>query len=165
MYRNMAKGKPIKVAETIDLSQSAKAPNTSPTAPATATSKSPTSNLRRDIDEKDLKNPAIGRMLLGQIDTCQQEIQELKEYKEKYHNANTLASVLQERLERLENSLTAKSLFSTIGGIVAGALPSIYGTPQYFWPAIFLAVVFIVIGTVRIDNVFSALIKWLASKV
>lgn len=103
------------------------------------------SKLPRDISEEDLKNPAIGRMLLSEIDRCTEEVDNLSEFKDKYYAADSERSVLRERLENINNSIGAREAFLTFGALLGGFLPSLWNT-IYFWPSGFIASTLLLIG-------------------
>jgi hypothetical protein len=107
------------------------------------------SGLSRRLTDKDLKDPAVGRLLLQKIDEQETTIRELSEFREKFHDANTRAEVLNERLKSLKESLNTRTAFNIFGGIIAGFLPSLWGYPALFFPAGIVAMILLGIGVFK----------------
>jgi len=78
------------------------------------------SNINRLLNEKDLTNPAVGRMLLDKLETITRERDELKEYREKYHDKNLECATVNSKAKGEGKFQILYSLCLTIGGLVFG---------------------------------------------
>jgi len=125
------------ITKTIDTTQDA----SSSAEPEVKQARGAFSKVKRELSDADLKKPAVGRLLLNQNDKYEQEIALLKDYKEKFHEADKRADVLAERLRGVEKSITEKSILLTFGGLMAGFLPSLWSYQNFFWPAAIIALI------------------------
>lgn len=107
------------------------------------------SKVKRQLSDKDLKNPAVGRLLLNQNDKYEQEISTLKDYKEKYHEADKKACVLAERLKGFQRSVTTRSVLLVFGGLLGGFLPSLWVNQKFFWSVAIIAIVLFLIALLK----------------
>lgn len=107
------------------------------------------SKVKRELSDKDLKNPAVGRLLLSQNDKYEQEISILKEYKEKFHEADKKADVLAERLDGVKKSITTRSVLLIFGGILGGLLPSLWERQNIFWPVAIIALMLFLVALLK----------------
>lgn len=98
-------------------------------------------NLKRELSNSDLKNTAVGKLLLNENDRCYREIAELREYKEKFHAADKTAAVCAMDLKGTTRSINVRSALFTLSGIILGGLFTIwsYGL-EYFIPAAIIGV-------------------------
>lgn len=83
-------------------------------------------DVRRQIEEADLGNPAIQKMLLDDLERAEAECEILHGYVERYHDADKRAAVLDERLR------TKKSL-EIFFGVGVGMGGTIMGLAPFFW--------------------------------
>ncbi len=104
------------------------------------------SRVKRELSSADLRNPAVGRLLLSQNDKYEQEISSLEEYKEKYYMAEKSSAVFEERLKSTQETMNSKSIFLTLGGIGAGSLVSLWGKSMYFWPVAVISIIFFLLA-------------------
>lgn len=107
------------------------------------------SRVKRQLSNSDLKNPAVGRLLLSQNDKYEQEIGSLEEYKEKYYDADKRAAVFLERINGIKEGINSRSVFLTFGGILLGALPSLWSRQFLFWAVALIGIIFLLIGFFR----------------
>ena len=94
------------------------------------------SKLSRELSDKDLKNPAVGRMLLDERDRLLQEKAVLESYKENYYKADKRADVC----EAINSGATKNQMLYTISQTLGGA---IFGVAFVFQDKIFWLLVFI----------------------
>lgn len=76
--------------------------------------------LERAIDEKDLKNPAIARILLNSIDTLTAEKLELESYRGKFYEADKRCAVLEQKSSGESRFQILNIASFGIGGVVFG---------------------------------------------
>src|SRR5258708_6800183 len=76
--------------------------------------------LDRAIDEKDLKNPAIARILLNSIDTLTAEKLELESYRDKFHETDKRCAVLEQKSSSESRFQILNVASFGIGGVVFG---------------------------------------------
>ncbi|MDO8407787.1 MAG: hypothetical protein Q7S95_00935 [bacterium] len=107
-------------------------------------SKSLYSGIKDGITELDLDNhdvaKVVARTLLNETRLSRTEIAELKSFKDRFYEATQLAAVLTERIKGLNESITIRSFFFTIGG-VAGGLMFNPDLASYRWPIIATSVI------------------------
>ena len=134
------------VKKTIDTTQ-----ETSPTIlePEIKQARGAFSKVKRELSDADFKKPAVGRLLLNQNDKYEQEIALLKEYKEKFHEADKKAEVLTERLSGIEKSITGKSILLILGSLLTGFLPSLWEQQKFFWSAAIIALILFLIALLK----------------
>lgn len=76
--------------------------------------------ITRELSDDDLKNPAVGKLLLNEIDRLEIENDELGDYKEQFHEADKKVAVLQEKSKtHLVAEITSVGCIA-IGGILIG---------------------------------------------
>ena len=56
--------------------------------------------LRRELNEKELADPGVQRLILDDIERLRQEVTDLTEFREKYHAAARERAVLDEQLKQ-----------------------------------------------------------------
>ena len=77
-------------------------------------------NLSRSISDKDLKNPAIGRVLLDSIDQLKVERNELIEFRGNYYRKVTDCAVLESKVLGESKFQKLYSAAQTLGGVIFG---------------------------------------------
>lgn len=98
------------------------------------------SKVTRQLTDNDLKNPAIGRMLLDERDRLLQENRALEVYKDEYYKADKRADVCEAVNGGSTRALVLSTIAQTLGGAIFGAAFSFMNHPV-FW-------LFIVIGLI-----------------
>ncbi len=81
-------------------------------------------NLKRQLDDKELTNPAVGKMLIAQIDSLSSEKTSLEAFREAFYTADKKAAIFEEKAKGEDKFKAIHSLFLTIGGIIIGLIPS-----------------------------------------
>jgi hypothetical protein len=100
-------------------------------------------NVRRELSDEELLSPAIQRMLIDDIERLEKEKFELIECREKYHEADKKASILQERVSK---SITQEIVFGvclTVGAASLGYAPSVWAVQPTGWISIAFGLVLI----------------------
>lgn len=105
--------------------------------------------IKREISDEDLKNPAVGRMLLDERDRLLQRIAGLEAYRENYHKADKRAEVC----EAVEGTAQGRKLIHAVtqtgGGALIGAAASFSGQ-DLFW-LLFIVGLLFVLGSVALS--------------
>ena len=108
------------------------------------------SKVTRELSSEELTESGTVKMLVESLYRLEAEVNELKEYRERYHEADTRAASLQERLSALREGKATQDVVSGvmfgIGGAMFGAGTSFDGYPQ--WMALLFGVVLIIGGVV-----------------
>lgn len=81
--------------------------------------------IQREIDEKDLNHPVVGKLLLNERDRLFGEKAILEDYRDKYYEADKRAAVLEEKGKSENKFKILYSFTLAIGGILIGAAFSI----------------------------------------
>ena len=100
-------------------------------------------NVRRELSDEELSSPAIQRMLIDDIERLEKEKFELIECREKYHEADKRASILQEKVNR---SVTQEIVFAvclTVGAASLGYAPSVWSAQPTGWISIAFGLILI----------------------
>ena len=84
---------------------------------------SPFVNIKRDLNEDDLKNPAVQRLLLSDNDKLEHQVHKLELINEKFHILDKECAVLREQL----NKNTAFEIIFTTCIAIGSALCGISG--------------------------------------
>jgi hypothetical protein len=82
--------------------------------------------IRRELQEAELTNPGVQRLILEDLETAEAECEALREYIERYHDADKRAAVLEEKLR----THAALEIICAVG---LGAGFAIVGLAPYFW--------------------------------
>jgi hypothetical protein len=102
----------------------------------------PYSKLKREITSNDLKNPAIGRILINQNDDLRTQVENLEKFRAQYFDADKRNGILDERLDSVHRTMTVKAGFLSVASILAGLLPTVWKDyRQFFWPAVICVMV------------------------
>ena len=92
--------------------------------PATKLVRELLTGTRYDISEEDLNNSAVAkvlaRMFMSEIKRCKTEIEELREYKERFHTANEDLLVANEHVRGLNEFVGISSILFAFGGAAIG---------------------------------------------
>jgi hypothetical protein len=103
--------------------------------------------IRRELQEAELTNPGVQRLILEDLETAESECEAIREYVERYHEADKRAAVLE---EKLRTHAALEILFAV--GLGMGF--AIVGLAPYFWdgtlrgPAALLVGAVLIIGSV-----------------
>ncbi|WP_157633639.1 hypothetical protein [Thioflavicoccus mobilis] len=100
--------------------------------------------VRRELTEDELSSPAAQRLILDELDRLEEENLELKKTRNKFHEVDKRASVLDEKLKKHTalDILSSASLAS--GSLALGYAPKVWVTGTATGP------IFLVIGIVMI---------------
>lgn len=82
------------------------------------------SKIQRELKDEDLKNPAVGRLLLDERDRLLTEKASLESFRENYYTASQKAAVFEERSKAEGKVKLLYALTLTVGGILIGAVLS-----------------------------------------
>ena len=77
-------------------------------------------NINRELSDDDLTNPAVGKLLLNELDRLEIENDELKDYQDRFYETDKKVAVLQEKNKtNLATQIISGGCF-TIGGALLG---------------------------------------------
>ena len=94
-------------------------------------------DMARQMTDEEFKSPAVQKMLYDELERCEAERDELREYVKHFHEADKRAAVLEEKLRTSNAFETLSSVGMTVGGAIVGLaplfwesshLPNSYGT-------------------------------------
>lgn len=90
-------------------------------------------NINRELSDDDLTNPAVGKLLLNELDRLESENAELKDYQEQFHEADKKVAVLQEKSKiHLATEILSGVCF-TIGAAMIGYAPVLWKSQPSGW--------------------------------
>jgi hypothetical protein len=99
--------------------------------------------IRRELQEVELANPGVQRLILEDLETAESECEALREYVDRYHEADKRAAVLEEKLR----AHTALEILFAVG---LGIGFAIVGLAPYFWDGTLRGPAVLAVGTVLI---------------
>lgn len=102
----------------------------------------PLARLSRQLSDKDLENRAVVRLILNLNDRLEEELQELKDYKEKYYESDKRVGILETQI----NSININFILIALGSISLGFVQSLWNKPKFFWPVLLVGITFLMIG-------------------
>lgn len=110
--------------------------------------------VRRELTEEELSSPAAQRLILDELDRLEDENTELQKIRNKFHEIDKRASVLDEKLKRH----TALDIFSSAalaaGSLALGYAPKVWDADNATGP------IFLVIGIVMIvSGIWSKVVR------
>jgi hypothetical protein len=77
-------------------------------------------SIRRELTEEDLTNPSISRLILNERDRLEGEVSELHSFRDRYHEADKKAAVLEERTRTIKSIEVSFALSLAIGSLFIG---------------------------------------------
>lgn len=90
-------------------------------------------NITRELSDDDLTNPAVGKLLLNEIDRLESENAEFGDYQEQFHEADKKVAVLQEKSKiHLATEILSGVCF-TIGAAMIGYAPVLWKSQPSGW--------------------------------
>ena len=104
------------------------------------------SRLRRELSDEELASPAVQRLLIDEIERLEKENFEAIEYRDRYHEADKKAAIVE---EKLKTSVAQEVIFGvclTVGSAALGYAPSVWSTQPTGWISIAFGVVLIIGG-------------------
>ena len=66
------------------------------------------SRVRRELSDEELASPAVQRLLIDEIERLERDCSEFRDYRDRYHTADTKAQILEVRLKK---SLAGEIIF------------------------------------------------------
>lgn len=102
----------------------------------------PLSKLSREVSDKDLRNKAVVRLILNLNDQLEEEIQEIRNYREKYYNSDKRVGILETQID----SININFIFIALGSILIGFTPSLWDKQNFFWIMFLVGIAFFLIG-------------------
>lgn len=82
--------------------------------------------LGRDLSEDELSNSGTQKMLLGDLDRLEVEVQELKEFREKFYDVDKSNAVKDEQLKSSTSKEVLYAVVISIGAVLIGLTPSLW---------------------------------------
>jgi len=104
------------------------APTESPPKPPTALS-----GVRRDCTDEELSSPGARKLLLDRLDQTEIQVVELKEFRDRFYEADKQVAVL---TERTKSNTAAEILYGValaVGAIFVGLSPSAWKSQPFGW--------------------------------
>jgi hypothetical protein len=113
----------------------------------------PTSKLRRELADEELNNPAVQKLLLGEIDRLELRANELESFESRFHQSDKEKAVLEEKL-KAHNALDILHSFCLAAGSAIMGLSSLVKINETGW-------IFLVVGGLLVlGGILSKYGKW-----
>jgi hypothetical protein len=121
--------------------------NTAPPLPPSAARKD---RLKKTgSDEKELLPVVVENFLVAEINRLTEENQQLKQFKERYHDVDKKLAVLKETLKPLRANELLTSACLAAGSFGLGAAPSILSVSTYGWYLFVIVSTLLVLAGIR----------------
>lgn len=102
--------------------------------------------LGRDLSEEDLTSPGTQKMLLGELDRLEEEVNGLKGFRSKFHEADKNNAVKDEQLKSTTSKEVLYAVVIGIGATLIGLSPSLWSNTGLNGQMIFGCGVLLVLG-------------------
>ena len=89
------------------------------------------SNVRRELTEEEMSHPAVHRLIISDIDECEDMIAELEQYRSNFHSSDRAKAVLEERLEKKTSLEILHDVSLGVGFFFCGLAPSVWDKQPY----------------------------------
>jgi hypothetical protein len=106
------------------------------------------SKVRRELDEGELQNPAVQRLLVNELDRLEEEVDELRHLRRDFSVCDKERAVLKAARKQHIAVQIIKDVCFVTGGVLAGIGPSLWQSPPYGLTILLVAFALIVCGTV-----------------
>jgi hypothetical protein len=83
------------------------------------------SEIRRQLSIEELSSPGVHKLIIEDLDRAEVECEGLRDFVERYHDADKRAAVLQEKVKRRNAFEVLHSLCLVVGGGLVGLAPSL----------------------------------------
>lgn len=114
-------------------------PAESPPKPATALS-----GVRRDCTDEELSSPGARKLLLDRLDQTEIQVVELKEFRDRFYEADKQVGILTERTKRETSTEILYGVALVVGAIFAGLAPSAWKSQPFGWISLLVGVALMV---------------------
>lgn len=81
--------------------------------------------VKRELSNEDLENPAVQRMLLDEIERLESENEELNSYRNRFHEADKKSAIFEEKNKTVIARDILFGICLTIGAAIIGFAPSL----------------------------------------
>jgi len=106
------------------------------------------SKVRRELNEEELLNPAVHRLLVNELDRMEEEVADHRHFRDDFYKCDKECAVLRgARTQHLAVQIVKDVCFVT-GGALAGIGPSLWHSPPYGLVVVLVAFVLIICGIV-----------------
>lgn len=102
--------------------------------------------IPRELTEEELANPAVQKLLVGNLDRLETEKEEYRVYMERFHEADKKVAVLE---QKSRTALALDIIFGgclTVGGSVIGLSHGLWSHQPFGWIVLVSGVVMLLIG-------------------
>jgi hypothetical protein len=106
------------------------------------------SRVRRELSDEELASPAVQRLLIDEIERLERDCSEFRDYRDRYHTADTKAQILEVRLKK---SLAGEIIFGvcfSLAGAAFGYAPAVWNQPPTGEIAVSFGLILTVTGIV-----------------
>jgi hypothetical protein len=83
-------------------------------------------DIRRQLEEGDLANKGVQKLLLNELETSEGDCEALRAYVERFHEADKRAAVLEERLRTNKGMEIMFAVGLVVGGALIGWTPTLW---------------------------------------
>ena len=105
-------------------------------------------NITPELSDDDLTKPAVGKLLLNELDRLESENAELRNYREQFQEADKKVAVLQEKNKTHLATEIISAVCFTIGAVLIGYAPVLWKSQPSGWIALALGSILIIGGIV-----------------
>jgi len=109
--------------------------------------------VKRELSESDLKNPGVQKMLMDDLERAEDEISELKTYRDKFYTADRDLAVTKEKLKTRWSIELITTGCIALGAAVLANLPEAWKHQPYGW------LVLVIGGTLTVVGILAKAIR------
>lgn len=106
------------------------------------------SRIRRELSEDDLKNPAVQKLLISEIDRLEEENQAQRVFQENFHATDKEKAILE---QKLKISVSLDIIFGSglsVGAAIIGLSPTFWDATNFKGPGCLTLGLIIMIGAI-----------------
>ena len=87
--------------------------------------------ITRDLTQEDLSNPGTQKLIINKLDSLEDEVKELENYRDKFHEKDKKVAILDEKVNNLKSWDILYSAMLTVGAYFLGLSYSNWNKDNY----------------------------------
>ena len=103
--------------------------------------------MRRELSDEEIAIPAVGKMLVGEIDRLEDEVSKIEGLRDDYHDADKRAAVLTEKLAPKRAIEVVTTIVATVGGVAMGFAKSYWTSDHALGVMLLVCGLLLIIGS------------------
>lgn len=104
--------------------------------------------ITREVTDDELSSPVAGKFLLAEVDRLEEENHQLRNYQERFHDADKRAALLENRVRTNISGEFVSASGLAVGAAALGYAPAVWASPPTGWIALAFGSILIILGVV-----------------